>query len=559
MTSWWKDAIVYQIYPRSFNDSNGDGIGDINGITEKLNYLKTLGIDIIWLSPVYQSPNDDNGYDISDYQAIMDEFGTMADYDLMLKRAKELGIHIMMDLVVNHTSDEHAWFQASKQSKDNPKRDYYIWKDPLPDGSAPTNWGAAFGGSAWEYDEKTNQYFLHLFSKKQPDLNWENEAMRQDIYEMMRFWLEKGVSGFRMDVINMISKDRHFPDGKLLKTGYGDGSPYYFNGPKVHDYLQEMHQEALTGYQTITVGEMPNVSVEQAKKYTGKDRQELDMVFHFEHVGLGDGELGKWSPEDWSLIELKAIFSTWQEGLDVVGWNSLYWSNHDQPRAISRFGNDSEAYRVRSGKMLATALHMLKGTPYIFQGEEIGMTNVSFNDLADYRDLETLNAYDELVGKDLLTNEEMLAAIHARGRDNARTPMQWSDEFQAGFTEGTPWIPINPNYSDINVVAALEDENSLFYYYQQLIALRKKYPIIVEGRYQVLYPDHEDIYLYKRVLDKQELWVLTNFSDKKVFVDIDVTLAEGQCLIANIGKGIKQKEASIELEPYQAAVYLFDK
>ena len=559
MTTWWKDAVVYQVYPRSFNDSNGDGVGDINGITEKLSYLKTLGIDIIWLSPVYQSPNDDNGYDISDYQAIMDEFGTMADYDRMLAHAKELGIHIMMDLVVNHTSDEHAWFQASKASKDNPKRDYYIWKDPLPDGSAPTNWGAAFGGSAWEYDEVTHQYFLHLFSKKQPDLNWENKSMRHDIYEMMRFWLDKGVSGFRMDVINMISKDLTFPDGKVLKTGYGDGSPYYFNGPKVHEYLKEMHQAALTGYQTITVGEMPNVSVEQAKKYTGKDRKELDMVFHFEHVGLGDGELGKWSPETWSLVELKKIFSTWQEGLDEVGWNSLYWSNHDQPRAISRFGNDSVAYRVRSGKMLATCLHMLKGTPYIFQGEEIGMTNVRFNDLSDYRDLETLNAYDELVGKGLLTDEAMFAAIHARGRDNARTPMHWSNEQQAGFTDGTPWIPVNPNYPDINVAAALEDETSLFYYYQQLIALRKKYPIIVEGRFQLLYPDDQDSFIYKRVTEDQELLVLTNFSDHRIQIDLEVSLAEGNYLIGNIEKGIRQRETSIELEPYQAGVYLFDK
>lgn len=558
MGKWWQDSTVYQIYPRSFNDSNGDGIGDINGITERLPYLKQLGIEIIWLSPVYQSPNDDNGYDISDYEAIMDEFGTMEDYDRMLAEANRLGLKIMMDLVVNHTSDEHHWFIESKESKTSDKRDYYIWHDPKANGEPPTNWAAAFGGNVWEYDEATGQYYLHLFSKKQPDLNWENEAMRRDVYQMMRNWLDKGVAGFRMDVINMISKDPRYPDGEVMKTGYTDGSPYYFNGPKVHDYLQEMHQVALADYETITVGEMPNVNVEQAKLYTGEDRKELDMVFHFDHVGLGDGELGKWTPEAWKLTELKQIFTRWQEGLDQVGWNSLYWSNHDQPRAISRFGDDRDEYREKSGKMLATCLHMLKGTPYVFQGEEIGMTNVQFDSIDDYRDLESINAYHELTEKGLLTEDEMMAAIYKRGRDNARTPMQWSSEMHAGFTTGEPWIKVNPNYTDINVKDALAREDSIFYYYKQLIELRKQHEIIVTGRYQLLHPDREDVYVYERVLDDQVLVVLTNFTDQVVSVDLTVDLTKATCLITNETEAIKQTETGYALQPYGAYVFLLD-
>ena len=558
MGKWWQDSTVYQIYPRSFNDSNGDGIGDINGITERLPYLKQLGIEIIWLSPVYQSPNDDNGYDISDYEAIMDEFGTMEDYDRMLAEANRLGLKIMMDLVVNHTSDEHHWFIESRESKTSEKRDYYIWHDPKANGEPPTNWAAAFGGNVWEFDEATGQYYLHLFSKKQPDLNWENEAMRRDVYQMMRNWLDKGVAGFRMDVINMISKDPRYPDGEVMKTGYTDGSPYYFNGPKVHDYLQEMHQVALADYETITVGEMPNVNVEQAKLYTGEDRKELDMVFHFDHVGLGDGELGKWTPEEWKLTELKQIFTRWQEGLDQVGWNSLYWSNHDQPRAISRFGDDRDEYREKSGKMLATCLHMLKGTPYVFQGEEIGMTNVQFDSIDDYRDLESINAYHELTEKGLLTEDEMMAAIYKRGRDNARTPMQWSREINAGFTTGEPWIKVNPNYTDINVKDALAREDSIFYYYKQLIELRKQHEIIVTGRYQLLHPDREDVYVYERVLDDQVLVVLTNFTDQVVSVDLTVDLTKATCLITNETEAIKQTETGYTLQPYGAYAFLLD-
>ncbi|MCZ0701737.1 oligo-1,6-glucosidase [Natronobacillus azotifigens] len=557
---WWKESVVYQVYPRSFNDSNNDGIGDIKGIIEKLDYLAFLGIDVIWLSPVYQSPNDDNGYDISDYQAIMDEFGTMEDFDQLIAEANTREINIMMDLVVNHTSDEHHWFIEAKNNRNSPYRDYYIWKDPLPDGSAPTNWGAAFGGSTWEYDEKSGQYYLHLFSKKQPDLNWENPALRNDIYQMMLYWLDKGVAGFRMDVINMISKDPSYPDGVEQATGYGDGGPYYFNGPRVHEYLQEMNQKVLRKYNTITVGEMPAVNVEEAKLYTGKERNELNMVFHFDHVSLGDGKLGKWTPQEWKLTELKAIFSRWQEGLENEGWNSLYWSNHDQPRAISRFGNPSRQYRERSGKMLATCLHMLKGTPYIYQGEEIGMTNVQFDSIDNYRDLETIHAYHDYTTNGLLTKEEMLEAIHKRSRDNARTPMHWSDEPEAGFTNGVPWIPVNPNYKTINVRRALADKESIFYYYQRLINLRKKYSVIVHGKYQLLLPDDEQLYAYTRTWNDERLLVICNFSDQTAMFQLPDTIKHQteKILIANMDLDIERDLKAFTLQPYEAVVYILN-
>ncbi|TCI34524.1 MULTISPECIES: alpha-glucosidase [unclassified Exiguobacterium] len=511
MKQWWKEAVVYQIYPRSFNDSNGDGIGDIPGITEKMSYLAELGIDVIWLSPVYDSPNDDNGYDIRDYRAIMDEFGTMDDFDAMLEEAHRHGIKIMMDLVVNHSSDEHQWFMESRSSKDSPYRDYYIWKKG-ENGQPPTNWGAFFGGSAWAYDEASDEYYLHLFSKKQPDLNWESETLRREVYDLMAYWLDKGVDGFRMDVINMISKDQSYPDGKTRGTGYGDGTPFFFNGPRIHEFMQEMNREVLSKYDTITVGEMPGVSVDEAKLYTGEDRDELNMVFHFEHVDVGNGSFGKWNPTDWKLTELKTIFSRWQEGLEEEGWNSLYWSNHDQPRAISRFGNDSDEYRVVSGKMLATLLHMLKGTPYIYQGEEFGMTNVAFDSIDKYRDIETLNAYRDYTSNDLLTHEEIFRGIHARGRDNSRTPVQWSADAQGGFTTGTPWIDVNPNYVDVNAEAARLDPNSLFHYYRQLIALRKQNPVVVYGKYELLLPEDEAVYAFTRTLEGETWLVLCNFS-----------------------------------------------
>ncbi|ANB59524.1 oligo-1,6-glucosidase [Anoxybacillus amylolyticus] len=556
---WWKEAVVYQIYPRSFMDSNGDGIGDLQGIISKLDYLKTLGIDVIWLSPVYQSPNDDNGYDISDYQNIMKEFGTLRDFDELLEEAHKRGIKIMMDLVVNHTSDEHIWFIQSRQSKENnPFRDYYIWRPGKPNGEPPNNWGAAFGGSAWEYDETTGEYYLHLFSKKQPDLNWENENVRQEIYNMMRWWLDKGVDGFRMDVINMISKVEGLPDGEVkLGHRYGDGSPYYFNGPKVHDYLQEMNREVLSKYDIITVGEMPGVNVEEAKLYTGQSRNELQMVFHFEHVSLGDGLYGKWSPGEWKLTELKKIFAHWQYGLAKDGWNSLYWSNHDQPRAVSRFGDDGK-YRVQSAKMLATCLHMHQGTPYIYQGEEIGMTNVRFSKLSDYRDIETLNAYKELVGGGKMTHEEMMAAIYERSRDNARTPVQWSSEPNAGFTTGTPWINVNPNYTDINVEAALNDPNSIFYYYQKLIQLRKQHDIIVYGAYDLILAEDEQIYAFTRTLGEEKLLVICNFTNDTPLFELptNITYQTHSLLISNYDVSGEDDIRSITLRPYESRVYV---
>ncbi|WP_409304227.1 glycoside hydrolase family 13 protein [Peribacillus sp. SCS-155] len=553
---WWKESVIYQIYPRSFKDSNGDGIGDLNGITEKLPYLQELGVDIIWLSPVFKSPNDDNGYDISDYRDIMDEFGTMEDFDRMLEEAHKHGIKIMMDLVVNHSSDEHKWFQESRKSVDNPYRDYYIWKKPV-DGEPPTNWGAAFGGSVWEFDELTGEYYLHLFSKKQPDLNWENPKLRQEVYEMMRYWLDKGIDGFRMDVINFISKDTSYPQGEIRDGhNYGNGSKYYMNGPRIHEFLQEMNKEALSPYETITVGEMPGVNVEQGKLYTGENRNELNMVFHFEHVGLGDGNYGKWDPNPWKLTDLKKIFTKWQKDLENEGWNSLYWSNHDQPRAISRWGNDSEEYRVISGKMIATCLHMMQGSPYIYQGEEIGMTNVKFESIEDYRDIETLNAYRDLT-EGSLTHEEIFKGIYERSRDNARTPIQWDDSENAGFTAGTPWINVNPNFKEINAEAVLKDPESIFYYYKQLIQLRKRNEIVVYGSYDLLLEDDEQIFAYTRTLGDEKLLVICNFSGERPEFNLPdgIEYTKKELLISNCDADSNESIAKLELGPYEARVY----
>jgi len=554
---WWNESVVYQIYPRSFNDSNGDGIGDIKGITERLDYLDKLGIDVIWLSPVYQSPNDDNGYDISDYRSIMDEFGTMEDFEEMLAAAKKRDIKIMMDLVVNHTSDEHNWFIEASKSKDNPYHDYYIWKDGTKE-EPPNNWGSVFGGSAWKYNGATEEYYLHLFSQKQPDLNWENPKLRAEIYQMMNWWLDKGIDGFRMDVINFISKDGDYPDGRV-KSGneYGDGSPYFIDGPRIHEFLAEMNQEVLAGKDLITVGEMPGVSIAEAKKYTAEDRNEVDMVFHFEHVDLGNGKFGKWTPEEWDLTELKEVFSKWQTALNDRGWNSLYWSNHDQPRAVSRFGDDREQYRVVSAKMLATCLHLLKGTPYIYQGEEIGMTNVAFSEIDDYRDIEILNAYRDLVETDKLSHQQMMEGIHRRGRDNSRTPVQWDDSPHAGFTTGEPWIKVNPNYEQINAAAVLEDPDSIFYYYQELIELRKEHDVIVNGEYQLILEEDQEIYAYLRQGDEETLLVVLNFTgDKPEFnLPADVEFNSQELLISNYELEEEQTIEQIKLRPYEARVY----
>ncbi|ETT73670.1 MULTISPECIES: oligo-1,6-glucosidase [Bacillus] len=551
---WWKESVVYQIYPRSFMDSNGDGIGDLQGIISKLDYLKELGIDVIWLSPVYESPNDDNGYDISDYCKIMNEFGTMEDWDELLHEMHERNMKLMMDLVVNHTSDEHNWFIESRKSKDNKYRDYYIWR-PGKEGKEPNNWGAAFSGSAWQYDEMTDEYYLHLFSKKQPDLNWDNEKVRQDVYEMMKFWLEKGIDGFRMDVINFISKEEGLPAVETEEEGYVSGHKHFMNGPNIHKYLHEMNEEVLSDYDIMTVGEMPGVTTEEAKLYTGEERKELQMVFQFEHMDLDSGEGGKWDVKPCSLLTLKENLTKWQKALEHTGWNSLYWNNHDQPRVVSRFGNDG-MYRIESAKMLATVLHMMKGTPYIYQGEEIGMTNVRFESIDEYRDIETLNMYKEKVidhGEDI---EKVMESIYIKGRDNARTPMQWNDQNHAGFTKGEPWITVNPNYKEINVKQAIQDEGSIFYYYKKLIELRKNNEIVVYGSYDLILNNDPSIFAYVRTYGDEKLLVIANFTaDESVFeMPKDISYSESELFIHNYDVEIGSID-NIPLRPYEAIVF----
>lgn len=554
--AWWKEAVVYQIYPRSFMDSNGDGIGDLNGITEKLDYLKELGIDVIWLSPVYQSPNDDNGYDISDYQAIMTEFGTMEDYDRMLARAHELGIKIMMDLVVNHTSDEHAWFVESRKSVDNPYRDFYIWRKGKEDGKEPNNWGSCFSGSAWKYDEQTDMYFLHLFSKKQPDLNWDNPKVRDHVFDMMNWWCEKGIDGFRMDVISLISKPEGLPDGIPGENGYADSG--CANGPHVHEYLQEMNRKVLSKYDLITVGEAAGVTLEEAKKYANADGSELNMVFQFEHVSGSEHEkthYGKWDGHKMPLPEWKANLSKWQTGLSHEAWNSLYLSNHDQPRSVSRYGNDSEEYRERSAKLLATCLHMMQGTPYVYQGEELGMCNAYFDKLEDYRDIESINAYHELTEQCGVSHEEMMGYLKRISRDNARTPMQWDNSKNAGFTTGTPWLKVNANYPEVNAKAQVNDPDSVFSYYKKLIRLRHENEIIVYGDYELLEAESEETFIYKRTYENEHLMVLCNFTDHEVSVTDAVMeqIPDGsEKLITNYADDMGQT-----LRPYEAKVYRY--
>lgn len=549
---WWKESVVYQIYPRSFCDSNGDGIGDLNGITGKLDYLKELGIDVIWLSPVYKSPNDDNGYDISDYQAIMDEFGTMEDFDRMLATAHEKGIKIMMDLVVNHTSDEHKWFIESRKSTDNPYRDYYIWRPAKEDGSLPNNWGSCFSGPAWEYDKTTDMYFLHLFSKKQPDLNWDNPTVRQDVFDMMNWWLKKGVDGFRMDVISLISKEPGLPDKEPGINGYATFN-VSANGPHVHEYLQEMRQKALNNADTITVGECSGVTLEEAKKYARSDEKELNMVFQFEHMDVdSDEKSGKWTTKKMDLRDLKNILTRWQKGLQDIAWNSLYWENHDQPRSVSRFGNDSDEYREISAKMLATCIHMMQGTPYVYQGEELGMTNCPFNTLDNFRDLESINAFHELTEQGKMTEEDMMAAISYKGRDNARTPMQWDDSAYAGFSTANPWIMVNPNYTKINAKDQVNREDSVFKYYQKLIKLRHESELIVYGTYDLILDDDKDIYAYIRTLGDEKLIVYCNFSENTREVEIPEEFVNGKALISNYSDA--KVNHKITLRPYEAIV-----
>ncbi len=547
--AWWKEAVVYQIYPRSFMDSNGDGIGDINGITSRLDYLKELGVDVLWLSPVYQSPNDDNGYDISDYQAIMEEFGTMEDFDRMLEGIHARGMKLVMDLVVNHTSDEHPWFVESRKSKDNPYRDYYIWREGK-DGKEPNNWGSCFSGSAWEYDKTTDMYYLHLFSKKQPDLNWDNPKVRDEVFQMMNWWCEKGIDGFRMDVISLISKKPGLPDGYQAPGAlYGDSG--CANGPHVHEYLQEMNQKVLSHYDLMTVGECAGVTIEEAKKYANADGRELSMVFQFEHVEA-NGPMGKWTDERVQLKDFKTTMSKWQTELEGKAWNSLFLGNHDQARSVSRFGNDAPEYRAVSAKMLVTCLHMMQGTPYVYQGEELGMTNCPFPTLEDLRDIESINAFHELTEAGKVNPEDMMRYIRLRGRDNARTPMQWDDSANAGFTTGTPWIMVNPNYTEINAKTEMEDPDSVFRYYQKIIGLRKKEKVMVYGTYQLLDPDNEKLYVYTRTLDNEKLLVICNFTEEEEIYSVPEEFSEGEVLISNYHRETVEKE--ILLKPYEALV-----
>lgn len=553
--AWWKEAVIYQIYPRSFMDANGDGIGDLAGITQRIPYLTKLGIDVIWLSPVYASPNDDNGYDISDYRAIMKDFGTMEDFDTLLATAHEAGIKIVMDLVVNHTSDEHAWFIESRKSRTNPYRDYYIWRDGK-DGNPPNNWESCFSGPAWQYDESTGQYYLHLFSRKQVDLNWENPKVRDEVYDLMTFWCDKGIDGFRMDVISMISKDQRFPDGPVKDDGYGDFSPYCINGPRVHEFLQEMNERVLSKYDLLTVGEAAGVTIDEAKKYARSDGKELGMVFQFEHVDGGNGRgsvVGKWTTGKPKLQNVRAILNKWQTELEGCAWNSLYWDNHDQPRCVSMFGNDAPAYRERSAKMLATCLHMMKGTPYIYQGEELGMTNTHFASIDDCRDVEAKNAWQQFViDQKRVSPETMLACIDNIGRDNARTPMQWDASENAGFTTGTPWITVNPNYKAINAAAEVDDPDSIFTYYRKLIELRHEHEIIVYGKFVPLLEDDPSIYAYARELDGKRLLVACNWTQNEVLCTL-FDDAQGQELISNYAENEHKKGA---LLPYEARVVL---
>ena len=548
--TWWKEAVIYQIYPRSFMDSNGDGIGDLQGIISRLDYLKYLGIDVIWLSPIYQSPNDDNGYDISDYQAIMAEFGTMEDFDELLAKAHERGIRIVMDLVVNHTSDEHRWFMESRKSRENDYRDYYIWREGKDEKNPPNNWGACFGGSAWQYDEASGMYYLHLFSKKQPDLNWDNPKVRQEVFDMMTWWCDKGIDGFRMDVISMISKTAEMPDGEVHDL-YGDFAPYCIHGPNVHRYLQEMNEKVLSKYDIMTVGETAGVTTQQAKLYAGENAHELNMVFQFEHVE-GDGKYGKWTDEKIPLPTLKKTLSRWQNELYGKAWNSLFWDNHDQPRAVSRFGDDRQEHREASAKMLATCLHMMQGSPYIYQGEELGMTNYPFRSPDDFRDIESINAYKEWCLSGNVSHEDFWPCITFRSRDNARTPVQWDDSEQAGFTSGTPWIPVNPNYKEINAKAETKDPDSVFHYYKKLIALRKENPVMVYGKYEPLLEDSEELFVYTRTLDNEKLLIVCNFTDQDVAFTMPEEFTGRSCLIANMENDYSKN--NITVKPYEAFV-----
>jgi trehalose-6-phosphate hydrolase len=547
--AWWKRSTVYQIYPKSFYDTTGSGTGDIQGIIQKLDYIKKLGADVIWLTPVYKSPQNDNGYDISDYYAIDPSYGTMDDLDELLVETHSRGMKLMMDLVVNHTSTEHEWFQQSALSKNNPFRNFYIWKDGK-NGELPNNWQSKFGGPAWKRDEKTGQYYLHLYDETQADLNWENEELREKIFEMMRYWAEKGIDGFRLDVVNLISKNQAFPDDDT-----GDGRKFYTDGPRIHEYLHLMNQNVFSKYDMLTVGEMSSTNLESCLLYTQPHREELSMTFQFHHLKVDYPNGEKWTKAPFDFLELKQILSDWQAGMhEGGGWNALFLNNHDQPRSVSRFGDDGK-YHKESAKMLATTLHLMNGTPYIYQGEEIGMTNPNFSEIEEYRDVESLNAYKNLQAEGK-TDEEIIGILQKKSRDNGRTPMQWSAAEQAGFTSGTPWIGIADNYAEINTEKALEDTESIFYHYQKLIALRKKYDVITYGNYELLLDHDPKIFAYTRTWKEAKILVVSNFYGEDTTVDLQLkkTVGTPEILLSNYANS-PQNLTQLQLRPYESIVY----
>ncbi|KPM00597.1 MULTISPECIES: alpha,alpha-phosphotrehalase [Vibrio] len=552
--SWWKTATIYQIYPKSFCDSGSKGTGDIKGIISKLDYLKNLSVDAIWLTPVYASPMIDNGYDISDYYAINPQFGTMEDFDLLLSEAHQRGIRIVMDIVVNHTSTEHAWFQSALGDKNSPYRDYYIWKDPVV-GQAPTNWQSKFGGNAWELDEATGQYFLHLFAKEQADLNWENPVVREEVKDVISFWAEKGVDGFRLDVINLISKQQDFPNDDI-----GDGRRFYTDGPRVHEYLKEISEAVFQKYGSVTVGEMSSTTLDHCQQYSNVDNSELSMVFNFHHLKVDYTNGEKWTNAPFNFLQLKSIFNHWQTGLNGKGWGALFWCNHDQPRVVSRLGNDQQ-YRVESAKMLAASVHMMQGTPYIYQGEEIGMTNPGYTEISQYRDVESTNMYDIMVNRDGVAHQDMMAILAQKSRDNSRTPMQWNSETYAGFSLSQPWLDVANNYTEINAEQALEDKDSVFYFYKALIELRKRVPVITHGSYQDLLPEHPSIFAYVRESEGQTLLCINNYygEEAECVLPERFEMAKAKSLLSNyqVSESLVASHHQV-LRPYETRILLIE-
>ncbi|RKD28768.1 alpha,alpha-phosphotrehalase [Thermohalobacter berrensis] len=551
----FKKSVVYQIYPKSFNDSNGDGFGDLKGVTQKLDYLKTLGVDYIWLTPFYVSPQNDNGYDVSDYYNIDSRFGTMKDFEELVKEADKRGIGIMLDMVFNHTSTEHEWFKKALEGDEKYKQ-FYIFKKPK-DGKEPTNWVSKFGGSAWEYVEEFDEYYLHLFDVTQADLNWENEEVKKEVFKIVNFWIEKGVKGFRLDVINLISKPDKYEDDYE-----GDGRRFYTDGPRIHQYLKELNRETFGKHDDIiTVGEMSSTTIDNCVKYSNPEEKELSMVFNFHHLKVDYENGDKWTLMDFDFKKLKEIFNDWQVGMqEGNGWSAVFWCNHDQPRIVSRFGNDKE-YHKESAKMLATTIHMLRGTPYIYQGEEIGMTNPYFDSIDLYKDVESINYYNILKdqGKD---EKEIIKILQAKSRDNSRTPMQWDTSENAGFTTGTPWISVAKNYKEINTENALNNKDSVFYHYQNLIKLRKEYDVIAYGDFKIILKDHDDIFAYIREYENEKLLVINNFYGKETMFQLPKELNfdeyKSKILISNYNDSPEEFN-KIKLRPYESIVYHLEK